>query len=103
MLLSQLQAEENIVINKNDENNSQHRISLPDVVDYFANNRARIGKDMINETFNLYNETQLMQKQVAEDYIEIENQFIEQEKHLENFKTMKNTKERNLIKSNFLF
>lgn len=74
-----------------------------DTAEYFAINRAKVGRDMINETIKLYQEIQIMQKQVAEDYIDIEKQFLEQEKHLENLRNIKNYKEKFLIKSGILF
>jgi hypothetical protein len=44
-----------------------------------------------------------MRKSVAEDYIQIQKNFIEQEVHVENLKNMKNIKEKNLIKNVFLY
>jgi hypothetical protein len=60
-------------------------------------------KEIINETFNLYNQSQQMRKSVAEDYIKIQNNFIEQELHLENLKNVKNIKEKNLMRNGFLY
>jgi hypothetical protein len=51
----------------------------------------------------LFTQTQILQKCVAEEYAQIESQFIEQEKHLDRLKNMKCTKEKNLIKNNILF
>jgi hypothetical protein len=98
-----LNSQHSLIIKKLDEKNQVHQVSLCDTAEYFAVNRAKVGRDMINETIKLYHETQTMQKQVAEDYIEIEKQFLEQEKHLENLKNMKNSKEKNLMKSGILF
>jgi len=44
-----------------------------------------------------------MRKSIADDYIKIQNNFIEQEMHLENLKNMKNIKEKNLIRNGFLY
>jgi hypothetical protein len=99
---NQLDKYENIIIQKGDQN-EVHRIQLPEVIDYFITSHDNWAKEIINETFNLYNQSQLMRKMVAEDYNMIEKNYLEQEMHLENLKNMKNTREKNLIKNGFLF
>ena len=94
---------ENIFIQKQDQNQQTYRISLPEVVEYFINNHNNWAKEIINETFNLYSQSQQMRKIIAEDYNQIEFFFKEQEMHLENLKNMKNTRDKNLIKNGFLF
>ena len=99
---NQLDKNENIIILKRDQN-EVYRIQLPELIEYFITSHDNWAKEIINETFNLYNQSQLMRKTVAEDYNMIEKNFIEQEMHLENLKNMKNTREKNLIKNGFLF
>jgi len=94
---------ENITITKLDEDKKIHNCRLPDVVDFFAVNRSKKGKEMINEIFLLYNETLLMEKQISEEYFEIENLFADRIKQSEILKSIKNEKERNLLKSNILY
>jgi len=59
--------------------------------------------DLAEEVFQFHNDTQMMQKQTMQDYLEIETQFLEQEKHIYNIKGMKNLKELNLIKQSLLY
>lgn len=44
-----------------------------------------------------------MQKQVLDDYSELEGIFLNQQNNLENLKSMKNKRERNLMNMNLLF
>ncbi len=74
-----------------------------DVCDYFASSRIKLGKELVNQSFLLYNETQMTQKQLLDDYSEIENIFKTQQNNLEVLKTVRNKKEKNLINSNLLY
>ncbi len=73
------------------------------MIDFFIENRSKIAKDISEELFFLHSEAQNMQKQIAEEYLEIEKQYLDHEKYLDDLKGMKNIKEKNLIKQNIIF
>jgi hypothetical protein len=100
---NQMDKYENIFIHKKDPNEQVHKVLMPEVVDYYSTNHKTMSKQLISETFNLFSQTQLMQKQVTEDYNQIEKQFVQQEMHLENLKQMKNMKDNKIVKNNILF
>ncbi len=78
-------------------------MSLPQVIEYFIDLHDRQAKEIIEETFNHYRQTQIMQKQVMEEYLQVEKIMIEQEQILENLKKNKSNREKKLISCGILF
>jgi hypothetical protein len=96
-----LSTDEIIITNINE--NKQSNIKFKDLSDYFVNEKTNIGIKCINESFALFNETQKIHNNVVEIYSAIEKLYLKQEQDLKTIKSSKNTMEKRLLKSNYLY
>lgn len=92
-----------IILTKANENGETFNINPNEVIDFFCSSHFSKTNEILSEMNRLFSQTNQTQKALADEYLDLENEFVAQEKNYEILKNAKVNKEKLLIKNNLLF
>jgi hypothetical protein len=56
---------------------------MNEVIDYFMKINDKNFKEMLNELYNIFNQSQILQNKLADEYKNLEDLFLEQQQNME--------------------